>query len=59
MAKTFTIEALMGEDFKAGNKHVGDKCFICEEKIKLDEEVRYYGGDFVMHAECIKRVING
>jgi len=48
----------MEETFDAGQKHVGEICFLCEEKIKAEELVRYYGGPYIMHAKCVDKLIN-
>lgn len=47
----------MAQGFKAGDSHVGDVCYICDDPIRKDDEVRYYGGPFVMHASCIDTLI--
>lgn len=44
------------DNFRAGS-HSGGLCYLCEKVIKAEEDVRYYGGPYVMHARCIDRII--
>lgn len=47
----------MGDDFKAGKIHAGEICHQCDVPIKEDDDVRYYGGPYVMHSACIDKLI--
>lgn len=37
--------------------HTGDICFLCENPIELRQEVRYYGGPYIIHAACLDQLI--
>lgn len=37
--------------------HVGEICFLCEKPIELGDEVRYYGGPYIVHAVCLYKLI--
>lgn len=43
--------------FTASLAYVGEKCYICDKWIKLGEDLRYYGGPYIMHDACIKQLI--
>jgi len=49
----FRVDDLMGEDFKANQNHVGEHCWLCKKPIKEGQEIRYHGGPYIMHSECI------
>lgn len=45
-------------DFQATKSYVGESCYLCEKKIKLGQKVKYYGGPFVIHVDCIQHMID-
>lgn len=45
------------DHFPARETQVGEKCYFCGEPIRLDEDVRYYGGPFLMHAACLNKQV--
>ncbi len=36
----------------------GEPCFLCEKPIMKHQDVRYYGGPFIMHSACIDNLID-
>lgn len=58
MAKAFKFEAMTSDDFAAKVMHEGDPCYLCESLIKKDQDIRYYGGPFVMHSSCVDKLLD-
>ncbi len=44
------------EDFMA--RHEGEPCFLCEKPVLKNDEVRYYGGPYVMHGKCVDQLLD-
>lgn len=40
-------------EFVATNNHVGDRCYLCGNLIKMKDLIRYYSGPFLVHCACI------
>ena len=40
--------------FLASKSYVDEKCNHCQEPIKYGDEIRYYGGPFIIHSACLK-----
>ena len=45
-------------DRVATASHVGEGCYLCDEKIQQGQEVRYYSGPFLMHSSCIRKLVD-
>ncbi len=55
MAKAFTFAPMTPIEFVA--RHEGEPCYLCEKPIMKNDEVRYYGGPFIMHSACIENLL--
>jgi len=51
--------AIIREAFIASKMYVGEPCASsnCEEPIKPKDKIRYYGGPFIFHEECLRDII--
>lgn len=57
MAKTASPSEMTG-DFIAKDNHAGGICFLCEKKIQEGDDIRYYGGPYIMHSACVDKLID-
>ena len=48
----------MTGDFIAKDNHAGGICFLCEKKIQEGDDIRYYGGPYIMHSACVDKLID-
>lgn len=39
-------------------RHDGEPCYLCEKPIKPDQDVRYYGGPYIMHSACVEKLLD-
>ncbi len=46
------------EDFKARTDHLGEICFLCDQAIRPDQAIRYYGGPYLMHSACVQALMD-
>lgn len=46
------------DPFKPPKTWVGEECFLCRQKIKENDEVRFYSGPFIMHHACIMKIFD-
>lgn len=44
----------MGGVFLATQANINDVCRICRQVVKLNERIRYYGGPFIVHEDCLQ-----
>lgn len=44
----------MGEVFLATRANLNDQCRLCRQLIQLNDRIRYYGGPFIVHEDCLQ-----
>lgn len=49
----------MAGSFLATKNHSGEICHLCKKAIQVGENVKFYGGPFLIHVACLDRVIAG
>ena len=47
----------MPDFFLARSHYVGEKCWLCENVIQKEERIKYYGGPFVFHYDCLLTIL--